>query len=136
MTNPISNLQSPLDTLAQNLEQGDLVIQRTMNLVDSFASQTCDEFSQGDYGPLCPSHRTREEIKEALEALVLSAVKAKTPLLPTAEPDWDEILTQAELATGIKVERHTYSIIMREVRHWLYERSQQDGSAANKEAAQ
>lgn len=35
------------------------------------------------------------------------------------EPDWDDIREQAEEATGLKVERHTYSIVIREVRKRL-----------------
>jgi hypothetical protein len=38
---------------------------------------------------------------------------------PRNEPDWDECIRQAELSTGIKVERNTLSIIIREVRRWL-----------------
>lgn len=40
-------------------------------------------------------------------------------LQPTDEPDWDECIRQAEVATGLKVERHTLSIVIREVRRWL-----------------
>jgi hypothetical protein len=35
------------------------------------------------------------------------------------EPDWDECIRQAEVATGLKVERNTMSIVIREVRRWL-----------------
>lgn len=35
------------------------------------------------------------------------------------EPDWDDVRAQAEEALGLKVEQHTYSIIIREVRRWL-----------------
>ena len=38
---------------------------------------------------------------------------------PDGEPDWSDVLEQAETATGLKVERHTYSIVIREVRKWL-----------------
>lgn len=41
---------------------------------------------------------------------------------PSDEPDWDECIRQAEAATGIKVERHTISIVIREVRRWLAHR--------------
>lgn len=40
-------------------------------------------------------------------------------LQPADEPDWDECIRQAEVATGLKVERHTLSIVIREVRRWL-----------------
>jgi hypothetical protein len=40
-------------------------------------------------------------------------------LQPGDEPDWDECIRQAEAATGLKVERHTLSIVIREVRRWL-----------------
>jgi hypothetical protein len=40
-------------------------------------------------------------------------------LQPQDEPDWDECIRQAEVATGLKVERHTLSIVIREVRRWL-----------------
>lgn len=35
------------------------------------------------------------------------------------EPDWGDIREQTEEATGLKVERNTYSIVIREVRKWL-----------------
>lgn len=35
------------------------------------------------------------------------------------EPDWEHCIAQSEEATGIKVERTTVSIIIREVRRWL-----------------
>jgi len=38
---------------------------------------------------------------------------------PMGEPDWAEVREQAEAATGLKVERHTFSIVVREVRKWL-----------------
>lgn len=38
---------------------------------------------------------------------------------PMGEPDWTEVREQAEAATGLKVERHTFSIVVREVRKWL-----------------
>lgn len=40
-------------------------------------------------------------------------------LQPADEPDWDDCIRQAEVATGLKVERHTLSIVIREVRRWL-----------------
>lgn len=39
------------------------------------------------------------------------------------EPDWDECVRQAEVATGLKVERHTFSILKREFRRWLAHRT-------------
>lgn len=42
---------------------------------------------------------------------------------PGDEPDWDECLRQCEETTGIKVERHTFSILIREVRRWLAHRA-------------
>lgn len=39
------------------------------------------------------------------------------------EPDWDEVRRQAEVTTGLKVERNTYSIVIREVRRWLTQRA-------------
>ena len=36
-----------------------------------------------------------------------------------AEPDWEECIRQAEVSTGLKVERHTFSIIKREIRRWI-----------------
>lgn len=136
MSEPTLNIQSPLDDLEQNLEQAERVLVRTMNLVDAYASQISEESREGDYGALCPSHRTRAEIKSTLTNLVMSGVKARTPLIPGDEPDWDEVLSQAEVATGLKVERHTFSIIMREVRHWLHERSLQEASSEKKGYAQ
>jgi hypothetical protein len=44
-------------------------------------------------------------------------------LRPADEPDWDECIRQAEVATGLKVEQHTMSIVIREVRRWLAGRS-------------
>lgn len=41
---------------------------------------------------------------------------------PGDEPDWDECIRQSEVATGLKVERHTISIVIREVRRWLAHR--------------
>ena len=46
-------------------------------------------------------------------------------LQPEDEPDWDECIRQAELATGLCVERHTLSIVIREVRRWLAGRQAQ-----------
>lgn len=40
-------------------------------------------------------------------------------LQPADEPNWEECIRQAEVATGLKVERHTLSIVIREVRRWL-----------------
>lgn len=42
---------------------------------------------------------------------------------PGDEPDWDECIRQAELATGLPVERNTTSIVIREVRRWLLQRA-------------
>lgn len=42
---------------------------------------------------------------------------------PEGEPDWEEVRRQAEVATGIKVERNTFSIVIREVRRWLAHRA-------------
>ncbi len=38
---------------------------------------------------------------------------------PGGKPDWDECIRQSEVATGLKVDRNTFSIIKREVRRWL-----------------
>lgn len=39
------------------------------------------------------------------------------------EPDWDECKRQAEVATGLKVEPHSFSILKREIRRWLAHRT-------------
>lgn len=39
------------------------------------------------------------------------------------EPDWEECKRQAEVATGLKVEQHTFSILKREVRRWIAHRN-------------
>jgi hypothetical protein len=44
---------------------------------------------------------------------------------PTDEPDWDECIRQAEVSTGLKVERNTLSIVIREVRRWLIAKQEQ-----------
>ena len=44
---------------------------------------------------------------------------------PTDEPNWDECIRQAEVSTGLKVERHTLSIVIREVRRWLIAKQEQ-----------
>ncbi len=41
------------------------------------------------------------------------------PVAVGDEPDWDDVRHQAETATGLTVEQHTFSIIIREVRRWL-----------------
>ena len=41
------------------------------------------------------------------------------PEVDESEPDWDEVRRQAEVATGLKVEQNTYSIVIREVRRWI-----------------
>lgn len=41
------------------------------------------------------------------------------PEIDESEPDWDEVRRQTEVATGLKVEQNTYSIIIREVRRWI-----------------
>lgn len=41
------------------------------------------------------------------------------------EPDFDECIRQAEIATGLKVERNTASIVIREVRRWLAQKRAQ-----------
>lgn len=51
---------------------------------------------------------------------------------PADEPDWDECIRQAEVATGLRVERHTLSIVIREVRRWLAGRT--TGAAAQDKA--
>ncbi len=42
---------------------------------------------------------------------------------PSNEPDWEEVLHQSEMATGLKIERHAFSIVICEVRRWLAHRS-------------
>ncbi len=51
---------------------------------------------------------------------------------PTNEPDWDECIRQAEISTGLKVERHTLSIVIREVRRWLIAKQEQGEPVAQK----
>ncbi len=53
---------------------------------------------------------------------------------PGDEPDWDECIRQAEVATGIKVERHTISIVIREVRRWLAHRQSDKAALQQAEA--
>lgn len=54
-----------------------------------------------------------DSLKAAVQALSARQVQ------PVGEPDWDEVRIQAEAATGLQVEPHTFSIIIREVRRWL-----------------
>ena len=35
------------------------------------------------------------------------------------EPDWEECVRQAEVSTGLKVDRNTFSIVKREIRRWI-----------------
>lgn len=51
------------------------------------------------------------------------------------EPDWDEVKRQAEVATGLKVEQHTFSIVIREVRRWITQRDDKYQSVPNRAPA-
>lgn len=53
-----------------------------------------------------------------LMSLILRS-RSQPPAATQGEPDWDECIRLAEEATGLKVERHTMSIVIREVRRWL-----------------
>lgn len=55
---------------------------------------------------------------------------------PGDEPDWDECIRQSEAATGLKVERHTISIVIREVRRWLAHRQADKAAPQQAEAVQ
>ena len=54
-------------------------------------------------------------------AVPAAAQESAAWITPNAqgEPDWDDVISQAETATGLPVERHTFSIIQREIRRWL-----------------
>lgn len=45
------------------------------------------------------------------------------------EPDWEDVRRQAEVSTGIKVNDHTMSIMIREVRRWIAHKSRISGKA-------
>jgi len=45
------------------------------------------------------------------------------------EPDWEDVRRQAEVSTGIKVNDHTMSIMIREVRRWIAHKSKISGTA-------
>lgn len=40
------------------------------------------------------------------------------------EPDWEECIRQAEVSTGLTVERNTFSIVKREIRRWIAHRAE------------
>lgn len=68
----------------------------------------------------CQSHQPPSD-RQAL----LPAECDRQPPLGEAEPQWDAVREAAEVATGLPVERHTYSIIIREIRRWIAEQASQ-----------
>lgn len=102
-----------------------------------------DHVAQGDYYMRHLMAMTAEELhrKSAIAGelahrdMEIDRLKAQTPpgyklvLVPEGdapdEPDWDECVRQAEVAIGIKVDRSTLSILVREVRRWLAQRGEQ-----------
>lgn len=56
-----------------------------------------------------------DRCKSSIAMLMADVIDAEV----RAEPDWDYVRECAEETTGLKVERHTYSIVIREVRKWL-----------------
>lgn len=65
-----------------------------------------------------------------------SASVGASEAAPSEEPDWQYCIAQAEEATGLKVERHTISIVIREVRRWIAAREEAQVKASVLDALQ
>lgn len=62
----------------------------------------------------------RQAVREAVAAAVPEGYKlVMVPEENGPEPNWEEVRYQAETATGLTIERSTFSIIIREVRRWI-----------------
>ncbi len=93
-----------------------------------------------EHGAILRPLETRDAIKEALakqeqevpEGYKLVMVPNESP---TDEPDWEECIRQAEVSTGLKVERHTLSIVIREVRRWLIAKQEQGSTTCDQPVA-
>lgn len=114
-------------------EAGDMASAAAQGFRDGVASVTqqpqaeavdpCKGCAPGGSCPYMPNCTRAKKAPQQAEAAPAGYRLVMVPdAAPGDEPDWDECIRQAEVATGIKVERHTISIVIREVRRWLAHR--------------
>lgn len=123
---PRSELLEIADEIIKQIEILKLA-QNEIDLIRNTTGHLSVEVFLNDYATIKKDLRQCDEENEKL----LASLEFKEQSVPDGymlvmvpqefenEPDWDDIKRQAEEASGLAVEQHTYSMIIREVRRWM-----------------